>query len=328
MAKKVILLVHSSLVPPQMVDQEPDRFQTPWITEYDVKKTLESLGYAVTVIGVDNSLIDLHHQLTEHGTNCVFNLLEEFSGDPRSDYKVVSYLELLGVKYSGCNSKGLLLARDKALCKKLLKHHKIPTPNFLTFPRNKRKKIPKTLRYPAIVKCLYEEASYGIAQASVVHSPTKLIERINFIHENLEQDAIVEDFIPGKEIFVGVMGEKNLTTLPLWELRFKNTQQPEKEIYTSRAKWNQAYRLKKGIESGPCQIPKQLQDKIIKICKKTYRILQLNGYARIDLRVTPEGKVFVLEANPNPNIAMDDEFARSAHAGGIEYPALLQSLLP
>lgn len=328
MAKTALLLVHPDLIPPADLASEPDRFECPFITEYDVKKSLESLGYEVIPLGVYDDITELTQKIHELKPNIVFNLLEEFNGDTQSDFKVVAVLEMLQKKFTGCNSKGLLLARDKALSKKILKHHKIPTPNFLTFPKGKRKKIPKGMRYPAIVKCLYEEASYGIAQASVVHSEEKLKERLTYIHEKLEQDAIVEDFIPGKEFYVGVMGEKNLTTLPIWELQFKNAEEPEKEIYSSRAKWNEKYRKKKGIDSGPAKLDKVLEEKIIKICKRTYHALQLNAYARIDLRVTEEGKVFVLEANPNPNIAYDDEFAKSAKHAGIKYSDLIKSLLP
>ncbi len=328
MAKPVLLLVHELLVPPTDIAAEPDRYECDWITEYDVKCALEKLGHEVIVCGIDASIAPLESAIKEHNPQFVFNLLEQFNNDPKADYQIVALLEMLGVKYSGCNPKGLLLARDKALSKKILKYHKIPTPNFLTFPKKKRKKIPKSMRYPAIVKCLSEEASLGIAQASIVHSKDKMQERIQFIHESLDQDAIVEDFIPGQEIYVGITGEKNLSNLPLWELKFEKAQDPSKEIYSRRAKWNEAYRERKGIDSGPATFTKALEERIIKICKRTYHALNLNGYARIDLRITEDEKIYVIEANPNPNIAWDDEFAKSAQAMGIEYVDLIKSLCP
>lgn len=328
MSRRILLLVHLDLVPPEDLTSEPDRFECPFVTEYDVKKALQELGHEVMVLGILDDINILTQTIETFKPHCVFNLLEEFNSDTRSDFKVIALLEMLQLKYSGCNSKGLLLARDKALSKKILSHHKIATPNFITFPKNKKKKIPKNMQYPAIVKCLFEEASYGIAQASIVSSEAKLKERIEYITKKLDQDAIVEEFIAGQEIYMGVIGEKQLTTLPAWELKFENAQEPDKEIYSSRAKWNQAYRKRKGINTGPANISKQLEEQIIKVCKRTYQVLNLSGYARIDMRVTETGKVYVLEANPNPNIAWDDEFAKSALHQKIKYTDLIQQLLP
>ena len=326
--KRIILLVHESLIPPMEKKLNPDRFDTPWITEYDVVQSLLKLGHEIQICGLLNDLSPLERMIEEFKPHHVFNLLEEFAGNPRDDFKVVSYLDLKGISYTGCNPKGLLLARDKALSKKILSHHKIGTANFYTLPKNKKRKVPKNLKFPLIVKCLYEEASYGIAKASVVHSPEKLRDRVEFIHQNLDQDAIIEEFIPGREIYVGIIGNKKLSNLPLWELSFDNVDDPDSEIYSSRAKWNEKYRKRKGINSGPAKLEKALEDKIIKTCKKVYQVLELSGYARIDLRMKPDGKIYILEANPNPNIASDDEFAKSAEHQGIKYNELIKSLLP
>ena len=327
-SKRILLLVHKDLVPPENIDTEPDRFQTPWLTEYDVKLTLLELGYEVEVFGLIDDLDSLIFKLKGFNPHAVFNLLEEFNYDTRSDYKVIALLDMMGIKYTGCNPKGLLLARDKALSKKILKHHKLGTPNFFAFPKNKKRKIPKNLKYPLIVKCLYEEASYGIAKASVVATEEKLKERIEYIHQKLEQDAIIEEFVEGREFYVGITGNKQLTTFPIWELQFNNVEHPEKEIYSSRAKWNKDYRERKGIDNGVAILNKQVEDKIIRACKKAYQVLELSGYARIDLRLTPENKIFILEANPNPNIAWDDEFAKSAAHAKFTYKDLIQGLLP
>lgn len=328
MSKRILLLVHMDLVPPSEIKEEPDRFKTPWITEYDVLTTLSKLGHEVKVFGLINDVEKLIHEINEFKPHIVFNLLEEFNYDTQSDYKVLALLDMMNIKYTGCNPKGLLLARDKALSKKILKHHKIGTPNFYTLPKNKKRKLPKHLRFPLIVKCLFEEASLGIAKASIVHNIEKLNERVDYIHQSLDQDAIIEEFIEGQEIYVGVMGNIRLTTLPLWELKFTNVDSPEKEIYSRSAKWNEGYRNRKGIETGPADVSKILEDKIIKTCKKVYQVLGLSGYARIDLRLTQDGKIFILEANPNPNIASDDEFAKSAEYSRTKYPDLLNLLLP
>lgn len=327
MSKRILLLVHKDLVPPsEEINKEIDRFE-PWITEYDVKTELSLLGFDVLVHGLIDDIKDLQLTLENFKPHIVFNLLEEFNYDSKSDYKVISLLEMLNIKYTGCNSKGLILARDKALTKKILKYHNLGTPNFYAFPKGKKRKKPKHLSFPLIVKCLFEEASYGISQASIVHSEEKLQERIQYIHQTLNQDAIVEEFIEGRELYVGVFGNKKLTTLPAWELVFENVEKPEKEIYSSRAKWNEKYRQKKGITSKAAQLDHLTENKIYKICKKAYTILGLSGYARIDFRISTEGKIHILEINPNPNIAKDDEFAKSALHSGISYSELLEQLL-
>lgn len=187
--------------------------------------------------------------------------------------------------------------------------------------------MPKTLKYPLIVKCLFEEASYGIAKASVVHSEEKLLERVKYIHEKLEQDALIEEFIPGREFFVGITGNKQLKTYPIWELVYNNVETPELEIYTERAKWNEQYRSRKGIDTKAAKLPTTLENKIIDTCKKVYHLLNLTGCARIDLRVTNDHKIYILEANPNPNLAVDDELAKSAAHAKITYNELIQTIL-
>ena len=327
MSQKILIIAHPELIPPPEVVTDPDRYKTAWITEYDVSEALKRLGYEVEFLGLSDNINLLSQKIIQSSPNIVFNLLEEFHHNPQNDFKVVSLLELMEIKYTGCCAKGLLLSRDKALSKKILKYHKINTPHFFTFPRKKRKKLPKNLNFPLIVKCLYEEASYGLTQASIVHDQEKLQERIDYIHNKLDQDAIIEEFIAGKEFYVGLIGNKKLTTLPIWELQFNNVEVPEKEIYTSRAKWNEKYRERKGIDNAAAKVSTDLEEKIFKICKKVYQVLCLSGYARIDLRVTAQNKVYVLEANPNPNIAQDDEFARSALHKKISYDALIRSLL-
>lgn len=326
MSKLIYVIVHTDLEPPEK-PEDINRFETPWVTEYDVIQQLKKNGHEVKVIGLYNDLSPLLEAIKEKKPDIVFNLLEEFNGDSQMDYHIVALLEALKVKYTGCNSKGLALAKDKALSKKILKHHHVGTPNFYTLPKGKKRKLPKNLRYPLIVKCLYEEASYGIAQASVVASEDKLQERVQYIHEKLEQDAIIEEFIEGTELYVGVIGNKQLKTLPIWELKFENVDNPEKEIYSQRAKWNEKYRKRKGIETGPAKLDKAVEDKVIKTCKKVYQILNLNGYARIDIRLTAENKIYILEANPNPNIASDDEFAKSAAHMKVKYKDLIEELM-
>lgn len=325
---KILVLVHTDLIPP--IDKkitEDDRDKEPWITEYDVISTLIQLKHEVKVLGVYSDLQVIKDEIEQLKPHIVFNLMEEFHGDPLYDQNVVSYLELLKVPYTGCNPRGLILARDKSIAKKILAFHRIKSPKFYVVPKNKKIKKPSNINFPLIVKCLYEEASYGIAKASIVHSQEKLVERLDYIRNNLQQDAIVEEFIEGREYYVGVIGNYRLKNFPVWELVYENIEKPEKEIYSSSAKWNSKYRKRKGIKHQKANIDKDLETKIINLAKKTYKVLEINGYARMDFRVSNDGNVYLLEANPNPNIAMDDEFAKSANESSLIYKELLNEIL-
>lgn len=320
--------MHKSLIPPENVDESQiDWPNIDWETEYDVCKHLKKIGHDVFPLGVVSDLKKIREAIDEFKPHLIFNLLEEFDGEAIYDQNVVSYLELLRIPYTGCNPRGLMLARDKALAKKILTYHRIRTPKFWVFPKNRPRKIPKNILFPLIVKCLNEEASLGIAQASIVHNHDKLKERVDFINRNLGVDAIAEQFIEGREFYVGVFGNHRLTTLPVWELEFKNSDSPEKEFYSSRAKFNDDYRVKKGIDTSKAVLSDEMEHKIHQICKKSYRALDLNGYARMDLRMTKDHQVYLLEANPNPNVSELDEFAESALYQKIEYPELLTKII-
>src|SRR5690606_13086256 len=145
--------------------------------------------------------------------------------------------------------------------------------------------------------------------------------------EKLGYHAIAEEFIEGRELYVGVYGHQRLSTLPIWEVAFNKVDEPGKEVYTRMAKWNPEYRARKGIKSGPAKLDPVLEKKVIEVCKRTYRALHLSGYARIDLRVNSKGEIYVIEANPNPNIGRDDEFAESASHFGIKYDDLVEKVV-
>lgn len=325
---RLMILMHRDLVPPASARRsELDVDRCPWITELDVMSALKKRGHEVLPIGIYGDLKPIRDAIDEFKPHATFNLLEEFDGQALFDQNVVSYLELLRQPYTGSNPRGLILARDKALTKKILNYHRIKTPRFAEFPLWGASAIPKDLPFPCIVKCQMEEASLGIARSSVVRSPEKLRERVAWVHEKLGYHAIAEEFIEGRELYVGVYGQQRLSTLPIWEVAFDKVDEPGKEVYTRMAKWNPEYRARKGIRSGPASLEAGLEKKIIEICKRTYRALHLSGYARIDLRLTEEGEVFVIEANPNPNIGRDDEFAESAAHAGIKYDDLIEKVV-
>jgi len=241
---------------------------------------------------------------------------------------VVSFLELLRVPYTGCSPRGLLLARDKALSKKLLSFHRITVPAFIVFPLGSKSKLPRHLRFPVIVKSLMEEGSVGIAKSSVVESEAELRERVALIHEKTQGDAIAEEYIEGRELYVTVLGNQKLEILPIRELVFGEVPAGTPKVATYRVKWNEDYRKRWGIEYQFARnLPNGMVEKIARLCKRVYHALDLNGYGRVDLRLSPSNEIYVIEANPNPGIARDEDCTLSAIKAGMSYEEFIQRLL-
>ncbi|REK06850.1 MAG: ATP-grasp domain-containing protein [Planctomycetota bacterium] len=324
---RVVVLVHADLVPPDSLEGYTDKQIQEWKTEYDVVATLREMGHDVRPLGVWDDLGKIRKEVEEWQPHVAFNLLEEFHGVAVYDQHVVSYLELLRQPYTGCNPRGLLLAHDKALSKQILAYHRIHTPKFNVYPMRRRVIPSKRLSYPLVVKSVSEEASYGISQASIVTSDEKLKDRVEFIHENVQSDALVEEYIEGRELYVGIIGNQRLQTFPIWELKFtKGGDVPL--IATAKVKWDYEYQAKLGVMTQAAKdLPDGAENAILKQCLRTYKALFLTGYARIDLRLGADGRAYVLEANPNPNLSYGEDFAESAHAAGLEYDALLHRLI-
>jgi D-alanine-D-alanine ligase len=324
---RVLALMDERRIPP---DEPSDAELTTadWKTEYDVTATLERLGHQVHNLGVRGDLNVIRRTLEEVKPHVVFNLLEDFHDVPIYDQNVVSYLEILRTPYTGCNPRGLMLARDKALSKSLLASHRIPVPEFAVFRIGRAVRRPRRLAFPLIVKSLTKEGSEGIAQTSIVDSDEKLAERVRFVHERLGTHAIAERFVDGRELYVGVLGNERLQVFPVWELLFERLPEGAPRIATERVKWDPAYQEKVGVKTAAAKnLPDELLARIARLCKRIYRTLQLSGYARIDLRLDANGLVHVLEANPNPQIAYGEDFAESAEYAGIEYGELLQRIV-
>lgn len=324
---RVLVLMHEDLVPPEEVTGYDVKI-VEWRTEYDVVSTLRRLGHEVYPLGVKSDLGVIHSAIEQWKPDIAFNLLEEFDGVAVYDQHVVSYLELLHLPYTGSNPRGLMLARDKVLTKKVLAFHKIPYPQFIEVPHGRTVKRPKSLTFPLIVKSVNEEASLGISQASIVADDEKLAERVAFVHNSVGSGALIEQYIEGRELYVGIIGNGQLQVLPVWELIMDKLPDDAKRIATERVKWSRKYQMKYGIISKEADdLPEGKAQAIQDLAKRVYRALGLSGYARIDMRMDAEGHLYVLEANPNPQIAEDEDFADSAKKVGYQYKDLLQELL-
>jgi D-alanine-D-alanine ligase len=325
---RVLALMHPQLVPPDSLEGHDPKEAFTWKTEYDIVSTLRAAGHEVRALGVQHELSPIRDAVESWKPDVVFNLLEEFHGETAYDQNVASYLELLQVPYTGCNPRGLILARGKALAKKLVAFHRIRTPAFAVFPRGRKVRRPPRLGFPLIVKSLKEHASVGIAQASVVDTDEKLAERVEFMHQRVGSDALVEQYVAGRELYVGVLGNHRLTVLPVWELSFGAMPDSATQIATARVKHDLEYQEKWGITSGPAaDLPPAVVAAIPSVCKRIYRTLELDGYARLDFRLSASNELYFLEANPNPEIAQQEEFALAAQHIGIDYSGLLQRIV-
>ncbi|TWT98239.1 D-alanine--D-alanine ligase family protein [Stieleria varia] len=325
---RVLVLVRDGHVPPETLEGVSDKKLYAWKAEFDVCETLRRIGHEILPLGVYDDLSPIRNALNEFAPDITFMMLEEFHGVVTYDFAVISYLELMQQPYTGCNPRGLLLSKDKALSKKILTYHRIQTPRFAVFPVGRTVHRPKKLEFPLFVKSVVEDASFGISQASIVHNDAQLAERVAFIHERANDDAIAEQYIEGREIYVGVIGNQRLQTLPPWEMNFGSLPDDAAKIATSRVKWDHRYQDKHGITTDAAEgLSDELQARISKTCKRVYRALNMSGYARMDLRLTDAGEIFVLEANANPNIEYGEDFAESAESIGISYETLVQRIL-
>jgi D-alanine-D-alanine ligase len=323
---RVLALLNENLVPPDSMDGKTDKEIDEWKTEFDVITTLREMGHSVQVLGLSDDLSPIRTAIQQSAPHIAFNLLEEFHGVVTYDHAIVSYLELVRQPYSGCNPRGLMISKDKALSKKILAYHRLPSPRFAVFPLGRKVTRPQKLRFPIFVKSVIDDASLAISQASVVHDDQELHNRVAFVHEHTLGDALAEEFIEGRELYVGVLGNDRLQTLPIWELLFTKSDSPL--IATRKVKWDRKYQEKLGVETRLAADLTPTQEKqIARICKRVYQALDLSGYARMDLRLRADGRVYVLEANANPNLAYGEDFAESAETANLSYEDLLSKIV-
>jgi len=325
---KVAVLMHPDFIPPPSIEGMTEAEYLPFKTEFDVTATLRDMGHEAFPVGVGDDLGVIRRTVDALHPDVAFNLLEEFRGVGVFDAHVVGYLEMIDLPYTGCNPRGLMLAHNKALSKMVCRHHRIPVPPFHVFPMARKVRRPRKLAFPLLVKSLTEEGSVGISQASICTNDDQLVDRVAFVHEKLRTDAIAERYIDGREVYVGVIGNDRLQTLPPWELHFRKLRPDAPRIATSKIKWDVKYQEKVGIETAAAaDLPGDLATSLPKLSKRVYRALQLSGYARLDFRIDQEGQPHLLEANPNPQLMYGEDFSESAEHGGLDYDALLARIL-
>jgi D-alanine-D-alanine ligase len=296
--------------------------------EYEIAEALIENGHEVFLIGFHDNLRRLLDRLEEFDPHLVFNSCESFMGKSRYDYAVTALFEMKGYRYTGSPPEALLLARDKATSKKILSHHSVNVPCFVNYGLREEVTPPGEIDFPLIVKPTHEDASVGIAQSSVVSDFESMRERVLYIHRKLHQPAIAEELIEGRELYVGVIGNHNPQVLPIVEMTFDKIPDPERRIATHSAKWDLEYRNRWGIKNiFARRIGKAALAEIHRATKTAYTALGLRDYGRIDIRLTRDQKVYVLEVNPNPYISFGEDMANAAERMGFDYYQFIEYIV-
>jgi D-alanine-D-alanine ligase len=327
--KLKILALFDAIAPTTLNQDLSAEFKTEdWKTEANVLAALNELGHATEHLAIFDNLDLLQQKMQSFTPDVIFNLADQFKNNRAFDQHIVSLLAMQGFPFTGCGSTGLTLCKHKGISKKILSYHRIHVPEFVTIARGKRIARPKRLKFPILVKPLKEEASYGISQASFVETDEQFKERVQFLHEKHDSDVIAEEYIEGRELYVSILGNHRLQVFPIRELVFKEVPPDEPKIATYRAKWDEDYRKKWGLQNQFAEgLDPALASAIEQTCKRIYHLLTIDGYARVDLRVTPKNEVYFIEANPNPILAQDEDFALSALKANLSYPQLIDRII-
>ena len=300
--------------------------------EYDpvvpqVARTLRRLGHRVSVLGVHGDVKRLIAGLSRRKPELVFNLMEMFGDNVFGDIPVTGLLELLGVRYTGSGPGELYLSQDKGLTKKLLAFEDILYPRYAVFSRQAAFETGGNLRMPLFVKPLRSDASLGIGGKSLVHDAVALMERVAAIHKELEDSALAEEYIDGREFYVGVLGNGQPKALPPVEVDFTGFPEGVPKVMDSKAKWDERSKEYKGTKSVLANVPDELRARLQKVAVDAYRALRVKDYGRVDLRLTDTGEIYVLEVNASCYLEKSSEFAMAAAASGLDYPRLIEKIV-
>jgi D-alanine-D-alanine ligase len=294
--------------------------------EDEVSEALVKLGHDAPLHVLDGSLKGLH-ALARMECDLVFNLAESFAGNDTADYCIAAYLELLDKRFTGAGSHGLLYAQDKGVAKKILEFHGIHTPVFARSYRG-RLDFSHDLEFPVIVKPAREDGSIGIEFNAVVSSIRELMERIDWLHANFDSPVLIEEYVEGREMYVGVIGNDNPTALPPVELDLSKLPEGTPRIAGAEVKWGKGTRAYRDTKSA---VAANLAEETVALLQTTaiavYQALELRDYARIDMRLRRDGRVAVIEANPNPWLASKAEFAMAARKAGRTYTQLIEEIV-
>ncbi len=302
-------------------DSEPEQ-------EYQVAHALLKKGHDVQLLPVGEDPSELLSGLRDRPPDVVFNCTEAFQNMDKLDFVVPALLEAEELCYTGAPPVALMATRNKALSKKLLSHHGIHVPDFVTYRLGEKVPAKVDMTFPVIVKPLQLDASMGISQASVVHSRDELAARVEFVHQRFAGAAIAEQFVAGRELYIGLLGNgKKLKVLPATEMVFDKDTKPEERIATKSAKWDEGYRERKGVKNVIARpLSKSVQEELERIAVTAFRTLWLRDYARLDIRLDADDGIWVIEANANPYLNWEHEISKAAQKSGLEWPDFIDKI--
>jgi D-alanine-D-alanine ligase len=327
MKKSRILILFDTDAEPPVGQDYSRQMESADEAEFDVARALRGQGHDVRLFGFRNDLDTLVAGLRAEPVDAVFNLSERFRNQSGLDYGVAALMEMLDLPYTGASAEGLMLARNKALTKMVLAYQGLRIPHFFVCPRGQPVQRPSDVRFPLIVKPLDEDASVGIAQGSVVRDDSALTERVAFIHTRHNTAAIVEEFVAGRELYVGVIDNDPPRALPPIEMVFGEGTSEESRIATFKAKWSHKYRESRGIENRIAKdLSKELRERLSDVAVRAYQAAGLRDYGRIDVRLAHDDEIYIVEANPNPYLADGEDLAWAAEEGGQPYPQLIEKI--
>jgi D-alanine-D-alanine ligase len=298
--------------------------------EYQVAQALQKNGHDVLLIGIHDDLRDMSARLADWKPDLVFNATEAFLDNPSLDYLVPALLEAEGYRYTGAPPLALLVTRNKAMAKKILAYHGVNVPAFKSYRVGEQPGDTVEMKFPLIVKPLLTDASEGIAQASIVHDVGALGERIKFVHDRFAQPALAEEYIEGRELYATILGNGDKTeVLPVVEMVFDEAgSRPEDRIASKSAKWDMAYRKRRGIRNVFARrMSKVAKERLAMTCYASYRALWLRDYARIDVRLAADDQIWFIEANANPFLSYGHDSAEAAHKLGLDYNAFIHRIV-
>jgi D-alanine-D-alanine ligase len=310
----------------QQVEGERPKKKSPDEDIQEVYEALKKAGHNPVYVRLDGTRESLI-ELARSQTDLIFNLVESFGGDDSQDTNTAGYLELLGRRFTGAGSSGLYLAQDKNLAKKIFTFHGIHTPYFSTVYRG-RTEHSHDIEFPVIVKPAREDGSIGIQFGAVCTSIKELMERIDYIHAEFDSPALIEEYIEGRELYVGVLGNEKPQALPVVELDLSQLPEGTPKIAGSEVKWEEdteAYKATKPF--FPDDLEETTVTKLQETAVQAFTALQLRDYGRIDFRLAPDGTVHVLEVNPNPYLLSSAEFAMAAKQSGRSYNELIAEIV-
>ena len=328
---KIVVLYDRVLVDDSEEQASSDK--SPVVRTLDKKEVEEEVADVLTKLGHEPVMYELDGTqksllgLAKLECDLVFNLAESFADDDTADFKITAFLDLLGKKYTGTGSHGLMLAQDKAVAKKIFAFHGIHTPTFAKSYRG-RLDFSHDLQFPVIVKPAREDGSIGIEFSAVVNSIRELMERMDWLHANFDSPVLIEEYIDGRELYVAIIGNDKVEALPIIELDLSKLPDGTPRIAAAEVKWGKGTKAYKDTKSA---IATDLPEEVVQTLQQTaiaaYQALELRDYGRVDMRLQEDGRVHVIEVNPNPWLSSRAEFAMAARKSGRTYPQLIEEII-